>query len=133
MNASPRPARRSRRTILALATALLLGPLGGACSGSAEKLHVVDISDEKGFKPATLPIVPGDTVRWKNYGIHPHTVTDDAGAERASLPAGAQPFDSGAILPGRTWAYTFTTPGEYRYISTDDQGRSFVGTISVGG
>jgi plastocyanin len=145
MNASPRPPRRSsRRELLATAAALLLAPLGGACSGFVQQLHVVDISDQKGYQPASVSVGTGDTVRWKNYGIYPHTVTDDpsgtagssgaAGASAAanqSLPSGAPAFDSGDILPGRTWSYTFKVPGQYQYTSTDDQGQPFQGTISV--
>jgi plastocyanin len=134
MNARlPPPRTRTRRQLLTAAAALLLGSLGASCAGFVQQLHVVTISDEKGYQPASVSVRVGDTVRWKNDGVHLHTVTDDpSGSRQGSLPSGAQPFNSGDILPGRTWSYTFTVPGQYQYVSTDEQGQPFQGTISVG-
>jgi plastocyanin len=56
------------------------------------------------FEPAELSVAPGTTLRWRNDGDHPHTVSADDGS-----------FDSGTIAPGSTWAFRFEEPGEYRY------------------
>lgn len=54
------------------------------------------------FAPARIEVAAGTTVEWTNNDPLPHTVTAVDGG-----------FDSGLIQPGRTWAYTFTTPGTY--------------------
>jgi plastocyanin len=56
------------------------------------------------FTPQTLNVQPGTTVRWANYGKHPHTVTANNGS-----------WDSGDIQPGDSYSATFKRPGSYYY------------------
>ena len=56
------------------------------------------------FSPASLTVVQGDTVTWRNYGSMSHTVTGTSGG-----------FMSGTIPPGGTYSYTFTTAGVWWY------------------
>jgi plastocyanin len=56
------------------------------------------------FAPDGLDALPGDTVTWHNIGGRTHTVTADAGA-----------FDSGDLLDGQSFSYTFRTTGTYTY------------------
>jgi plastocyanin len=56
------------------------------------------------FSPQTVNVQPGTTVRWVNYGQHPHTVTANNGS-----------WDSGDIKPGAAYSATFTRPGSYHY------------------
>jgi plastocyanin len=58
------------------------------------------------FEPSTITVVMGvnNTVIWSNNGTVDHTVTADEGA-----------FASGALSPGQTFSFTFTSPGTYAY------------------
>lgn len=80
--------------------AVLLGP---AAALAAE--HVVTIEGME-FHPATLTVKAGDRVVWHNRDLVPHTAT------AAGL------FDSRAIAPGQTWAWTAHTRGRHAYICT---------------
>ena len=52
-------------------------------------------------------------------------------AANVRLPAGADTFDSGDIGPGGSFTWTFTEPGEYRYICIPHEGAAMTGTITV--
>ncbi|HEU5430709.1 MAG TPA: cupredoxin domain-containing protein [Thermomicrobiales bacterium] len=56
------------------------------------------------FDPATLEIVVGATVTWRNDGAAPHTATATGGA-----------FDTGRIDPGQQATATFDQPGSFAY------------------
>ena len=74
--------------------------------GHAQVVLIVDNSNGSfGFSPATLTILPGTTVTWKNRSSAPHTVTSDDGTT----------FDSGTIAPGGTFTFKFTVSGSYPY------------------
>jgi len=60
------------------------------------------------FRPDYTRIEPGDTVSWTLLEGSPHTVT--------SQPSAPSPFDSGELLPGQSFAFTFTAAGRYPYI-----------------
>ena len=74
--------------------------------GHSQVVLIVNNSNGSfGFSPATLTILPGTTVTWKNMSAAPHTVTSDDG----------QTFDSGNIAPGGTFTFKFTVAGSYPY------------------
>jgi len=56
------------------------------------------------FAPDTLRIGAGTKVTWSNADGMTHTVT-----ELNAL------FDSGNLAPGKTFSYTFTTVGTFKY------------------
>ena len=91
--------------------------------------------DGEQFEPRQVSISAGQTVQWKNNSGDPHTVTvvPDKALVPAdvALPANAQPFDSGTIASGMTFAHTFTTPGTYRYYCTLHEGNGMVGEVVV--
>jgi plastocyanin len=64
---------------------------------------VVNIADNK-FDPKELTIKAGTTVTFTNTGNRTHTVTADDGS-----------FDSGRLLGGAAFEFTFTEPGEYPF------------------
>jgi len=66
----------SRRDVLVGTAALtaVLTPLATAAHGS--KVHDVQIKSFK-FDPAHLQVSPGDTIRWTNKDVVPHTATAD--------------------------------------------------------
>jgi plastocyanin len=57
------------------------------------------------FKPTELRITAGTTVVWTQTDAVPHTVTAVDGS-----------FDSGSLVKGDTFEYTFETPGAFAYI-----------------
>lgn len=60
----------------------------------------------------------GDTVRWEyaNTGLFFHTTTE-CGSDCDS-PTDSPLWDSGRLLPGESYAYTFNAPGTYLYYCT---------------
>jgi plastocyanin len=59
------------------------------------------------FEPATLVVKAGDKVVWTNRDFFPHTAT-----------AGNKQFDSGSIVPEKSWTYTATDIGTFPYVCT---------------
>ena len=57
------------------------------------------------FVPDRLEVAAGDTVRWTNKDVVPHTVT-----------AAAAGIESGAIAPGASWKLAVPRPGEIAYL-----------------
>jgi plastocyanin len=60
------------------------------------------------FSPATLTVRVGTTVTWTNRDADAHTVT----SQRSG------PLRSAALDTGRSYSFTFTTPGSYPYLCT---------------
>ena len=56
------------------------------------------------FSPDATEVDAGTEVTWSNEDPTAHTITADDGG-----------FDSGTLDPGRTFSFTFTRPGTYRY------------------
>ena len=102
----------------------------------AGNIIAVDMNDRLRFTPTEITINAGDTVEWRNIGSIPHTVTADPGRAPGSrnieLPAGADTFDSGWVMRGRSFRYTFSKPGVYRYICLPHERARMLGTVIVG-
>jgi len=96
---------------------------------------VVVLMDGEEYQPSKVTISAGQTVKWKNNTGDPHTVTvvPDKALVPAdvALPKNAQPFDSGTIPAGNSFAHTFTVPGTYRYYCTLHEGNGMVGEVTV--
>lgn len=56
------------------------------------------------FDPTPVMITVGTTVLWTNLDVAPHTSTSDDGF-----------WDSGVLTTGQSFAFTFTTVGEFGY------------------
>ncbi len=93
------------------------------------------MTDQNTFDPATVTIAKGGTVTWKNVSSTQHTSTDDpskaVNKSDASLPAGAQPWDSGLLNPGQTFSHTFTVAGTYKYFCIPHETLGMLGTVNV--
>ncbi len=97
----------------------------------------VDLRDY-GTDPETTIALVGQPMVWTNNGAKNHTITEGdpifrlflpsvlggTGAGAAQAVSAASPamedtpiFDSGTIVPGGQFTYTFTTPGTYAYYS----------------
>lgn len=71
---------------------------GEAAPSTDRQVSIVDFA----FMPARLAVRAGDRVMWTNNGEAPHTTTGPG-------------WDSGILAPGDTFAFTFNSPGRFRY------------------
>jgi plastocyanin len=72
------------------------------------------------FTPAELTVSVGQAVVWTNEDAAPHTVTTTSAPVK---------FDSGAFGQGKSWSYTFTQTGVYKYYCAVHP--DMVGTVTV--
>ena len=112
------------------------GRQGTAQQGpSGEVAAEVTMNNQLTYQPAAVTISAGQAVRWRNPSALIHTVTADPTKARQAanvrLPSGVDAFDSGDIGPGGSFTWTFTEPGEYRYVCIPHEGAAMVGTIMV--
>jgi plastocyanin len=111
--------------VLAVAAALLVA-LAVLAAPVRAATHAIDVRDGS-FRTPELTISLGDTVTWTNNGDDIHNVVSEEGTPVA--------FDSGNMLAGDTFSFTFTQPGIYDYTctfhSSGDPPTGMVGTITV--
>lgn len=74
------------------------------------------------FSPVGIRVPTGSTVRWTNLGPSVHTVTSTSGQ-----------FDSGSLMPGATYSYTFNTPGTFLYYCMFHRAMGMYGYVVVTG
>ncbi len=102
----------------------------------AGNIIVVEMNNKLRFVPTEITIEAGDTVEWRNVGSIPHTVTADPRSAPSSrnieLPDGAEAFDSGWVMRGQSFRYTFNEPGVYRYVCLPHERTQMLGTVTVG-
>lgn len=93
--------------VLPIIAIIPTGTMGfAAAADSAPRVHTVQIEGMR-FQPADLIVAAGDTVRWINRDMVPHTAT-----------SASRRFDSNEIAPGKSWTYTVRATGEFGYICT---------------
>ncbi len=102
----------------------------------AGNIIVVEMNNKLRFVPTEITINAGDTVEWRNIGSILHTVTADLrrapGSRNIALPDGAEAFDSGWVMRGQSFRYTFSEPGVYRYVCLPHERARMLGTVIVG-
>ena len=81
------------------------------------------------YDPLNITIAAGTTVRWTNLDGLSHTVT--SGTSDGSIGVADGVFDSGFLVEGDTFTYTFDTPGEFPYYCVPHPW--MVGTVTVTG
>jgi plastocyanin len=64
------------------------------------------------FKFRSVNIARGTILRWVNQDPSPHTVTSGTPEEPTDI------WDSGQIIPGEDFAYTFGEAGTYEFYCT---------------
>ena len=100
----------------------------------AEFNGIVSMTDA-GFEPREIAIKPGQKVVWKNSSDVTHNVVADpakaVNAVNVKLPPTVAPFASQSLLPGQSYAHTFTVPGVYKYVCTLHEASGMKGTIIV--
>ena len=89
-------------------------------TGSSGSVASVIIKDNS-FQPSVLDVETNTKVQWHNQDAVVHTVVSDIQGL----------FESGAILPGETFSFTFDMPGSYGYHCGIHQGMQ--GAITVTG
>ena len=72
------------------------------------------------FQPGRVTVLAGTTVTWVNNGSNVHTISAQDGS-----------FDSGAVAPGQSFAYTFDEPGEYAFFCRQHLLNGMGGTVVV--
>jgi plastocyanin len=88
------------------------------------------------FDPIGILVEPGQAVRWTNHDVgnsHTATAYHPTFEERPlRIPDNAQPWDSGYLLPGGSFAVTLTAPGVYDYYCIPHEMAGMVGRLVVG-
>lgn len=110
--------------------------LGVAMSVFAAQTVEVKMFDTPAkYVPDPIKIKVGDTIKWVNTGETVHTATTDPTSAPdpswASVPAGAETWDSGFMNSGDEWSYTFKVPGTYKYFCTTHVKEGMKGEIDV--
>ena len=107
-----------------------------AFAARAQDGHVIMMIDAPAkYRPDAVTIKVGQTIKWINQGETVHTVTADPSQAPdpswASIPKGAELFDSGYMNAGDSWSYTFKVPGVYRYFCLTHEEEGMKGEIDV--
>ena len=106
-----------RRTLLILVS--LVAALVLVAPAAAATTKTVSIK-RAAFSPATVSIVAGDSIRWRNDDTQNHQIVSTTGA-----------FASPVLARGRTYTFRFDVAGTYRY--RDALNPSVTGTVRVAG
>jgi plastocyanin len=91
------------RAVLRSFASALLAAFALAGANAAAATHTITI-DGMSFEPASLQLRRGDTVRWVNKDLVPHTAT------------APKDFDSGTLAPGQSWEVQVDRPGRHEYV-----------------
>jgi plastocyanin len=112
---------KTRKILYAMLTILFVTVLSLACSKSSTNstptTSTISIKNT-GYSNASLQVVKGSTVMWRNDDAVAHTVTADNGS-----------FDSGDIMAGATYSFSFASTGTFTY--HDKHNAMATGTIVV--
>jgi len=128
------------RTIAALLGGLLAVTAATALIAPAPAIAapavVVKMTDKPPkYMPLKVVIKVGQTIEWINNAETLHSVTTDPDSAQkpadVSSPPGAKPFDSGFMRPGMTFEYTFTVPGNYKYLCLPHEKDGMIGFVTV--
>jgi LPXTG-motif cell wall-anchored protein len=99
-----------------LSAVLIAGRFGAVATAAPANATIKVEVDDNYFKPKTLTVQAGTTVRWANEGKREHTATADNGA-----------FGSGDLESGDTFSFTFNKAGTYAYYCKYHGARGGVG------
>ncbi|HME82314.1 MAG TPA: cupredoxin family copper-binding protein [Candidatus Eremiobacteraceae bacterium] len=112
--------------VFALFAALAVAAISGSASadpaspGPSASPPVLVTIVNYAFKPASITVLAGTTVEWRNDDSVSHTATSSNGA-----------FDSQNLDHGGVYKFTFNKPGTYQYICSYHP--QMVGTVVVTG
>ena len=103
-------------TMVAAAALVLAGASQPATTAVTKAVNITSTA----FKPATVKIATGDSVKWTNKDTKTHQVVSNSGA-----------FASTILGPGKSYSHRFDTAGTYRY--HDALHPSLTGKVVVSG
>jgi plastocyanin len=117
-----------RRLLVSSVIVLVVSLIGLSVSrAQSNPAAVVKMADTPAaFVPAKVTIKAGEKVEWDNTGKAMHSVTANP-----PLPAGAKIFDSGFMMPGGKFIYTFAVPGTYHYLCLPHANSGMAGEVIV--
>lgn len=93
-----------RRALCRVSLAWLLLVLAPPVPAVPAATHTVTIQGLQ-YLPSVVMVHSGDTVRWLNRDLVPHTVTSSTGQ-----------FDSGEIPPNASWTFRAEQQGRFPYV-----------------
>src|SRR5688500_15139732 len=105
-----------RRILIVLSLVAALAAAPAAIGATTKTVQI----KRAAFSPATISIVAGDTVTWRNTDTRNHQVVSTTGT-----------FASPVLRPNRSYSFTFEVAGTYRY--RDALNPSVTGTVRVAG
>lgn len=123
------------RPTSATLAATLTACAAGASGVAAEPEWTIRLTSVPGFVPDQVIVEEGETVRWTNVSEETFTVTADPARapadEYVRVPPEGEPFHSGPIAPGESFAHTFEAPGTFVYFSEPHVAERVIGTVTV--
>lgn len=129
-----------RRMVRQAGSLLLLAAAGFRAKARAGEAIDIELAGtpngaEVWFRPRGLLVPLGQTVRWINRDLgNVHTSTayhPDNGNKPLRIPDTAKPWNSGYLLPGKAFSYTFDVPGVYDYFCIPHEHAGMVARIIV--
>ena len=103
----------SRKIKLGLLVPLAIGSVTLAASSGAAAAESAAAIRDFAYAPTTIRVSLGDTVTWTNdEEVMPHDVTSGV----PGRPDVGELFASEILLPGQSFSFTFSAPGEYPYL-----------------
>lgn len=132
--------RVTRRRALEVGGAFLAAFAVNTRSLGADTLDIVMEGRPNGshvwYSPVGVHVAPGQMIRWINRdpgNSHTATAYHPALFDRPlRIPEGAEPWDSGYLLPDESFSITPTVPGVYDYYCLPHEHAGMVGRIVVG-
>jgi len=91
-------------------------------------ISIVGNSGRNSYNPNLIESKVGDILSWRNDDSSPHTVTSSS-SSASSDNNSITTFDSGVLMRGETFSFTFDMEGEYSYFCTLHP--NMVGTVMV--
>lgn len=130
----------TRRSVVGMGGGVLAAlSLPGAMAMAQEVIDISMTGKPRGahvwFDPMGVLLRAGQTVRWTNRDTgnsHTATAYHQANFDRPlRIPADAEPWDSGYLLPGESFSATLTVPGVYDYYCVPHEMAGMVGRVVV--
>jgi plastocyanin len=101
--------RRSVVTVSLLLMALVLCGTAGLAMAERPKISMKN----REFAPETITVKVGESVEWLNDDQDVHQVISGKDLQDPNL---GKPLDSGTLLPGQYFIFSFDKPGRYPYM-----------------
>lgn len=127
-----------RRQVLIAGTGLLLSTAIVRWADAARDVRITMSGTGSGsevwFRPRGLLIEPGTTVHWINEdagNVHTTTAYHPDNGKPLRIPANAAAWDSGYLLPGKSFTYVFDVAGVYDYFCTPHETAGMAARIVV--